>query len=298
MKFNKIIVLNSETKDTVYTYLKRNGFSENYLRNLRKKEGYIKLNGVTAYTNALVHNNDLLELYQNPNTTSSVMQNTIPLDIVYEDDDILVVNKPSGIPTTPSRSHPQDNLSSAVLAYMFSKDEDFIVRVVNRLDKETAGLVCIAKHSLISNLLNSNNYITKIYYAICRGKISEKLTIDKKIDTTLNEYGFNNHRRVISELGKPATTFVTPVLFDGENTLCKFELVHGRTHQIRVHISSIDHPLLGDTLYGEASKKIAHTALVCAQMSIYNPIIKKQIILKIDLPNDFRDAFNQEIKLD
>lgn len=285
--FNKIIVNDCLNNDTIYTYIKRQGISENYVRNLRKKEGYIKLNGSIAFTNAPIKNGDEIELYKNPNTSNSIMQNIIPLNIVYEDDDILVVNKPSGMPTIPSRRHLNYNLAGAVTNYMKDKDPSFIVRIVNRLDKDTAGLVCIAKHSLISNLLNSNNYIKKTYYAICEGKV-DCVVINKKIATTLNSDGYNNQKREISENGKDAITYVTPLVFDGKNTLCEITIDYGRTHQIRVHMASINHPLVGDALYGNASSRINHTALVCAKMEIFNPISNKTINLKIDFPEDFK----------
>lgn len=295
MKFNTIIVKDCEEKETIYKYLKRNGFSENYMRNLRKQVGFIKLNGVTAFTNAYVKNNDILELCKNPNTKSGIMQNIIPLNIVFEDDDILVVNKPSGLASTPSRSHSQDNLSSAIMNYMSKQDDNFVVRIVNRLDKDTSGLVCVAKHSLISNLLNSNDYISKTYFALCTGKISSNTIIDKPIATTTNELGYNNQKREISPQGKDAITYVTPLAFDGENTLCKMQLKFGRTHQIRVHLASISHALLGDKLYGVESEKINHSALVCAKMKIFNPLTNQTIDLSIDIPNDIKTAFSLEI---
>lgn len=285
--YNNIIVKNCQPNDTIYTYIKRQGFSENYVRNLRKKEGYIILNGSIAFTNAPIKNNDVIKLYKNPNTTNSVIQNIIPLDIVYEDDDILVVNKPSGMPTIPSRRHLDYNLAGAVTNYMKDKDSDFVVRIINRLDKDTAGLVCVAKHSLVSNLLNSNKYIKKTYYAICEGKVN-KVIINKKIATTLNAYGYNNQKREINENGKDAITYVTPLSYNGKNTLCEITIDYGRTHQIRVHMASIGHPLVGDDLYGEPDEKINHTALVCAKMDIINPITNKEINLKIEFPNDFK----------
>lgn len=293
--YNKVSVKNSLDGETIYLYLKRNGFSENYIKHLRKKEGYIKLNGEIAFTNKIVKNGDILELYKNPNTKSWHNICTVPLNIVYEDDDILTIKKPSNMPTIPSKLHLSYNLVGAINNYMLKKDSNFTVRIINRLDKETSGLVCVAKHSVISNLLNENDYIQKTYLAIVTGKIEKEIIIEKGIMTTKNELGINNHKRIISDEGKKAITYVKPVGFDGENTLCEFKLKNGRTHQIRVHMASINHPLLGDSLYGETSDKISHTALVCYKMKILNPITKKEINLKIDLPNDFKKAFNKSI---
>ena len=208
----------------------------------------------------------------------------------------MVVNKPSGMASVPSRSYPTNNLSSAVKSYFNDTDPGFVVRIINRLDKDTAGLICIAKHSLISNLLNSNNYIKKEYYAICTGHIKQPLVIDKPIATTKNKDGFNNQKREILSIGKQAVTYVEPILYDGKNTLCKMKLKFGRTHQIRLHLSSENHPLLGDELYGVKSDKISHTALVCSSMEIFNPLTQKTIKLKIDLPNDFNTAFTSNLK--
>jgi len=288
-EFNKIIIENCTTKQTIYEYLKANGFSENYCRNLRKKEGYIKLNNKIVFSNAIIKNGDVLEVYKNPNCNNKILENDIQLDIVYEDEDILVVNKPSVLATMPTRSHYAQNLSGAVAKYMKNKDENFLVRIVNRLDKDTAGLVVIAKHSLISNLLNSGNYIEKYYYAICTGVIAENLVIDKKIATTLNELGYNNNKREINENGKPAITYVKPIKNNGSYTLCKIHLKHGRTHQIRVHMSSIGYALLGDELYGQKSALIDHTALACCEMTINHPLKNKVINLKIDLPLDMKN---------
>lgn len=293
--YNNIIV-KSDNNETIYQFLKRSGFSENYVKNLRKKEGYILLNNKVAFTNDYVKTGDVLQVYKNPNSKESIFSNITPLNIVYEDDDLLIVNKPSGMPTIPSRRHLKYNLAGAVLNYMKEKESNFVVRIINRLDKETFGLVCVAKHSYISNLLNSNDYIEKTYYAICVGKI-EKCVIDKNIATTCNSYGYNNQKREISTNGKPAITYVNPLIFDGKNTLCEITLKHGRTHQIRVHMASINHALLGDALYGEKSDAINHTALCCGKMKVFNPIANKHIEVKIDLPEDFKKAFNSVINI-
>ena len=301
MKYNEIIVTNSLPKEKIYSYLKRNGYSENYVKNLRKKEGYILLNEQIAHSDFVIQNGDILKLCQSPNTKTSIMQIDMPLDIVYEDDGVLIVNKPSGLCTSPSKSHYIQNISGAVLSYMIKKDENFVVRIVGRLDKETAGLVIVAKHSLSANFYSNVNII-KTYYAIVTGKIDNDIVIDKNIATTTNEYGYNNLKREISSDGKCAITYVYPLCFDGENTLCKINIKYGRTHQIRVHLASIGHALLGDNVYGTPSNKISHTALICKELElpIYSDIGKnidenkfdKKIHLEIDFPDDFKNAFN------
>lgn len=294
--FNIVNVKNCRQNSTIYEYLKENKFSENYIKNLRKKEGYIKLNGVVAFTNALVKNGDVIELFSNPHTKSGTMYCVVPLDVVYENEDILVVNKPSNMPSIPSRKHLTYNLAGAVANYMKDKDSNFVVRIVNRLDKEACGLVCIAKHSYICNLLNRTENVKKTYYAVCVGKV-EQSTINKKIATTKNIFGYNNQKREINEIGKPAITNITPVFFDGKNTLCEIKIQYGRTHQIRLHLASINHPLVGDSLYGNACDSFDHTALCCAKMDIYNPLKDKTISLKIDLPSEFNKIINYHLNI-
>lgn len=297
MKYNKIIISNKEQKDTIYTYLKRNGYSENYVKNLRKQEGFILLNGKNAHTDFKIKNGDVLETIYSPNPKTSIMQCVIPLDIVYEDEHILVINKPSGLSTSASRSHYTENLTGAIIHYIQDKDENFVVRIINRLDKDTAGLILVAKHSLASKLLNEKTEIKKTYFAICTGEIKEPITINAPIETTLNELGYNNHKRIISLSGKPATTHCTPLIFDGTNTLCRITIEHGRTHQIRVHMSHVGHALLGDELYGKKSTKISHTALVCKELSFIHPFTKQKIELSAQFENEFISAFNKTLSI-
>lgn len=290
MEYNELKVTNANKKEKIYSYLKRNGFSENYVKNLRKKEGYILLNDQIAHSDHIVNNGDVLKLYKNPNAKSSIMQVNLPLDIVYENDDFIVINKPSGLTTSASKSHYDNNLSGAVLAYMVKSDPNFVVRIIGRLDKDTSGLIVVAKHSIVSNILSQKDVIKKTYFALAAGKIDKEILVDKNILTTQNEMGYNNLKREISPLGKPAITYVKPIAFDGENTLCKINIDYGRTHQIRVHMSSINHPLLGDEVYGTKSKKINHTALTCSEIDF--ELFGVHYNFSVPLADDIKRVFN------
>ncbi len=289
IKYKEVKVTNPREKQTIYSYLKMNKYSENFLKNLRKVFGYIKLNGENCFINAIVKENDVISINVNPNTKTSIYSCIVPLNIVYEDDDVLVVNKPSNMPSMPSKSHFSFNLSGAILAYMEKKDSNFVVRIINRLDKEASGLVLIAKNSLASNFLNDENNTSKTYYALCEGNLKEKETIviDKKIETLINKDGYNFQKRAISSNGKSAKTFVEVIKNFNGYCLVKINLKHGRTHQIRIHMSSIGHALLGDSLYGSKSELINHTALVCKELSFVHPTTKQKIYLSIPFPDDF-----------
>lgn len=282
MQYQKFII--DKNYKNIYYFLKTNGFSERYMSFLRKELGYIKKNGTPVTIKADLKPEDTLEVVADTTTKSSIMQCILPLDIVFEDDYYLIVNKTSGLASIPTKSHYTENLSGAVAHYLSSTLSNFTLRVINRLDKDTAGIVIFAKSLFASNQLKN---IEKTYYAICEGIIDTPITINKPIET-INENGINQRKRVISENGKEAITYITPIKTFKNYSLVKLNLVHGRTHQIRVHLSSIEHPLLGDSLYGKASELISHTALLCKKITFFHPVEKKKIELEVDFPEDFK----------
>lgn len=269
----------------IYKFLKDNHFSERYLTFLRKRMGYIKVNGVPVNIKAPLKSGDKLEVLSDTINNSAIMHCILPLDIVYEDEYYILINKPSGLSSIPTKSHYTHNLAGAVIHYLSQKQDNFTYRILTRLDKDTAGIVLIAKNLLAANSLQA---IDKTYYALCHGEISNPTTIDRPI-LTLSTNGVNQRKRIISPDGKPATTFITPVKSYKGFTLVKITLTHGRTHQIRVHMSSIGHPLLGDELYGKKSNLITHTALLCKEFSFYHPFLKKILYFSIDFPDDFKN---------
>lgn len=285
----KKYVIKSKFK-SVYYFLKNQNFSENYISNLRKKMGYIKVNGEITNMRHPLNYNDILEIEDSPNNKSTIMHCILPLNIVYEDRDYLLVYKESGIPCMPTKTHYNYNLAGAICYYMKDKSPNFVLRIINRLDKDTAGIIIVAKNSIAQKDIKN---INKTYAAVCKGIIDKPIIIDKKIETISNN-GINQIKRIISNIGKDAKTFVKPICSNKNinMSLIELELEHGRTHQIRIHLSSINHPLIGDEIYGEKSNYINHTALVCNKLTFFHPYKNKIIKIDIPYPNDFSNLIN------
>ena len=214
---------------------------------------------------------------------SNILQTKMDLDIIYEDDAILILNKPSGISTHPSILHFEDSLSNGVKYYFDSIGLQKKIRPVNRLDLHTSGLIIFAKNEYIQECLikqMENNSFKKEYYAIVIGHLENKKgTIDKPIARKQNSI----IERCIDENGKRAITHYEVIKEFDDYSLVKCTLETGRTHQIRVHFASINHPLLGDSLYGEKSDFTDGQALTCTKLSFIHPVSKKNVEFEINM---------------
>ena len=275
--------------DKLYYLLKDIGLTESYISKLRKDSSFLLVNDCPANMRSKVKTNDIVKIALDVGSKTEIKHCDIPLDIVYEDDWLLVINKPPLISSVPNKSHYDNNLAGAVCKYMENQNPNFVFRILNRLDKDTSGLVIIAK-----NLYSYNNIkeIEKVYEAICHGKIDKKVKINKPILTEV-ENNINKMKRVISPLGKEAITFVEPILFNDNYSHVRLKLIHGRTHQIRVHLSSIGNCLVGDIIYGKKSELINHTALVCKELSFIHPKTNKKISLIANYSESFQNLLEQ-----
>lgn len=292
MNYKEIKVENLTEKTNVYQFLKLQGYSEHYIKNLRKKIGYILVNNINSTTRTPLNNNDILKIETNPFPASNIKHCDIPLDIIYEDEDYLIVNKPSNLSCIPTSAHIENNLGGAICKYMSTKCDNFILRFVGRLDKDTSGIVIVAKNSIACQKLEK---IEKTYSIICIGNIYKNIIIEKPILTITNN-GKNEMKRIISENGKYAKTYVYPIKQFNNFTLCNIKIIQGRTHQIRLHLSSINHPLLGDSLYGTPHPDFTHSALVCKKISFYHYNKETYINLEIPLPKDFEQFITNNSK--
>lgn len=274
----KIDDISNLKKPTIYFYLINNGFSQNYIKKLRNTPNSIILNDKFVTIRQEISIGDTLKLLKNPDKKSKILECDGNLEILFEDDDYLVVNKPHNLACMPTRSHYTSNLGGQICKYM-NKEENFVLRIINRLDKETAGIVVVAKNTLAYNNITLN----KTYYALCEGNIAEKLTINEPILTVV-ENGINQHKRIVSKDGKNAITHVFPIKNFETFCLVKLVLETGRTHQIRVHMSHIGHPLVGDCVYGKPEN---HAFLLLKKISFVHFRSKKLIEIEVPFPNDW-----------
>lgn len=272
----------------IYYFLKNQGFSENFISNLRKTWGNFVLNDEIVNIRKPLHEGDLLKINSSPNKKTTIMQSVIPLDIVYEDKYYLLINKPSGLSCMPTRSHFNHNLAGAICFYMSKKDNNFVLRIINRLDKDTAGIIIVAKDSISQNKISN---IEKTYHAVCTGVLKYPIQINTPIKT-ISINGKNQLKRIIAPDGKEASTFITPLKTFNNHTLISAKIIHGRTHQIRLHSSSAGHSLVGDEIYGQKSTLITHTALICKDVSFFHPYLNKQLHFEVDYPDDFKSLLN------
>ena len=269
-------------RKTVYFFLKQQGFSEHYIKSLRTSKDAVILNDYPVGMRHTIENGDTLKINKNPKQPNFTDECDGDLDILFENDDYLVINKPHNLACIPTRSHFSHNLGGMIMKYMHSTNPSFVLRIINRLDKETAGIIIVAKNVQAYNRIGK---VDKTYYALCEGKIEKPYTIDKNIKTE-TENGINKPKRIVSEDGKRAITNVFPEKYFKDYSLVSLKLETGRTHQIRVHLSSENHPLLGDTLY--STNNISnHAFLLLKEVSFNDYKTGKTLHFSCNYPQDW-----------
>ena len=259
------------------------------LKNKLIEKNMIFLNDTVCDTRSTVTIGDslIVDLSYNEDN-SNIVPKEIPLDIVYEDDWLLVVNKPSGIAIHPSILHFDNSLSNGIRYYFDKIGLKKKIRPVNRLDIDTSGLVIFAKCEYIQECLSlemQQGIFKKEYLCLVSGNFNKKtgtidLPISRKVGSIIE--------RCIDKNGKKAITH-----YEVLKEFKKYSLVHciletGRTHQIRLHMATAHHPILGDTLYGTSSPLISRQALHSYKIKFIHPITKKELELTINLPEDIK----------
>lgn len=271
-------------------YLRRRGYSYQNLTRLKKMPESILVNGVWSYMRTLLSAGDLLKVHIQENESSpNIPPVSLPLHIIYEDEDLIVVNKPAGMPVHPSLNNYRNSLANALMYYYKQKKMPFVFRCTNRLDRDTSGLTVIAKHMVSSSILSNmavRHEIEREYLAIVRGHLSPSSgTVTAPIGRTGSSL---IERRIDFDHGEHAVTHYRVMKEDNGYSLVSLVLETGRTHQIRIHMKYLGHPLIGDYLYNPDMEKINRQALHSYRLAFTHPITGKKIEFTAALPEDMR----------
>jgi len=253
-----------------------------------KKSGSLKVNGQTAHTNKLLRTGDRVEFALPDRGSENILPEYMELDIVFEDEYMIVINKAAGIPTHPSRNHYMGTLANGLMYHLMEEGRDITIRPVNRLDRNTSGLVLFAKSSQIQHLLSlegSKANTTKEYLAIAQGWVEADFGT---IDAPIAREKAQSIKRVVREDGDRAVTHYRVLERYEDFSLLSIILETGRTHQIRVHMAHLGHPLIGDELYGGEQEKIKRHALHAYKLEMLHPVLHNSLSFKAELPEDMQ----------
>jgi len=279
---------------TIEQFLKSQDFPHQAIVQLKKTPQGILRNGIWAYVSEKLVAGDTLHLHLEEDAADTSIQPIyVPLDIIYEDEDLMIINKPANMPIHPSMNHHEGTLANGLLYYFAEKKEDFTFRCINRLDRDTSGLTIVAKHLLSAGILSrqvSNREIKRTYRAICQGQVPPVGTIDAPIARTDDS---TIERCVNFICGERAVTHFNRIVYDETKNLSLVELhlETGRTHQIRVHMKHIGHPIIGDFLYNPNYGFCKRQALHSASLCFVHPITKKEMHFASPLPEDLKCIF-------
>lgn len=280
---------------SILTFLRKSGFSKHILTTMKRADHAILLNGLPAFGRTVLKEHDILRILvpEEIGSEESIIPVNIPLNILYEDEDILVLNKPSDMPVHPSAGNYENTLANGVAWYYKQKNESFVYRCINRLDRDTTGVLVLAKNPLSGALLSAQmkqRQIRRTYLALTNGITPEKGTISAPIarmdDSVIT-------REVNFEHGETAITHYERLAVSDGYSLVELHLDTGRTHQIRVHMKYIGCPLPGDFLYHPVFDRISRQALHSFQLEFTHPITGKPMRFLAPVPKDFQDAFRE-----
>ncbi len=279
--------------------------SRSLLSKLKQTERGIEVNGNRVYTNAIVHAHDHVALRMPVERSEDILPEPIPFAIVYEDADLLVVNKPSGLIVHPTHGHYTGTLANGVVHYWQDKGESYRFRPIHRLDQDTSGIIAIAKNAYVHQHVSEQmqrNEVDKTYLAYVHDLPQPPSgTIHAPIDRSDD----NPHIRIVREDGYASTThYETIQVFGNEASVQRIRLETGRTHQIRVHMKHIGHPLIGDAMYGldpaedrsdalRLDALINRHALHAEELSFTHPMQRVRMTFHAPIPEDLQALSNK-----
>ncbi len=274
----------------VELFLKRKGYSSQNLTEIKRMPKSVIVNGEHYYMKQILNEGDHLSIHiQETDCSEKVPPTELPLDIVYEDEDIIVINKPAGMPIHPSLNNYTNSMANALAWYYEQQGKPFIFRCCNRLDRDTSGLTVVAKHLVSGNILSKMVFRREFhreYLAIVRGDVQPSCgTIDAPL---ARKEGTIIERCVDFECGEKAVTHYQAADYKNGHSLVKLKLETGRTHQIRIHMKHLGFPLVGDYLYNPDMEFIQRQALHSHRISFIHPITGDPMEFTAELPEDMK----------
>lgn len=302
-------ITESDSNKTIDRFLRSKGFTHQSITELKRQERSILIGDEWMHTSHILKCGDTLDIYLSETTTSeNIIPIDIPLNIIYEDDDILVINKPARMPIHPSLNHYENTLANAVVHYYTSQGDNFVFRCINRLDRDTTGLTIIAKNLVSAGILSdmmTRREIKREYLAVVEGHPE---STDGTIDAPIARIDDSMITRCVDyDRGERAITHYHVEKAADDFSLLRLWLETGRTHQIRVHMSHIGHPLLGDFIYNpkydaadyvnqpdgviKPGVLIARQALHAYRLLFNHPITGKSMELIAPVPDDITSLF-------
>ncbi|MFC4320626.1 RluA family pseudouridine synthase [Litchfieldia salsa] len=281
-----------ESNYEIKEFLKINHVSKIALTDIKFKGGSIIVNNEVKNVRYKLQVGDHLKVIFPTEVASSEMIPTkITLNIVYEDQYLLVINKQPYLPTIPSRDHPTNSLANGLLYYYQQIGLKATTHIVNRLDRDTSGLLVVAKYRHVHHLFveqQKQGTLKREYEAITHGQIH---TPSGTIDAPIGRNSGSIIERTVRDDGQPAITHyqIIQVLSEKDMSHVAIQLETGRTHQIRVHLTYVGHPLVGDDLYGGSTKVMKRQALHCRRVSFVHPITNENHSFTAELPIDMKN---------
>lgn len=284
--YNKYIIDNNYSGWTLGDYLKKEIKVSRRNLNRLKNSGSIHLNGQIVYMNKLLSLGDEIEIILSDERSENVVPEAMGLQIIYEDDYIIAVNKGPGMPVHPTKRHTTGTVANGLAYYWLSKGKGIKIRPIIRLDKDTSGILIFAKNSHIQHLMIKESAISlKEYIAIVEGCVLDNEGI---INESIGREKPNSVKRIVTSEGQNAITTYKVIYKNDKASILNVKLLTGRTHQIRVHMSFIGHTIQGDDLYGGSIELIKRQALHAKSIGFTNPITKEDIIISADIPEDMK----------
>lgn len=271
-------------------FLKGQHISKAALVDIKFNGGRIEVNQKEETVRYVLQAGDEVTVHFPLETPSEgLLAEDLPLNIIYEDDYVLVVNKEPFMNTIPSREHPTGSVANRLAGYYQKLKLASTVHVVTRLDRDTSGLMLIAKHRHIHHLLSEQQKqgdVNRTYQALVHGDFRG----EGKIEAPIGRKSTSIIEREVREDGQYACTYYKVMSQQKDFSLVQLKLLTGRTHQIRVHMAYLGHPLLGDDLYGGTVDRINRQALHCSSLSFYHPFMHERVSFEAGLAQDMMDV--------